>query len=187
VRATGLAHGVFLDVSGPGDAGFPELEEALDEWSSLMASALDTVVQMVAAGLGLPHSTILDLAKNGSHRFRPMATGLGGELKQGTVLAGELRPAAWLPAALTASAAPHCDVCLLTIHGKARYPGLNIWPRNGSHKLPVRMPDGCLLIQVGKELEYLTGGHIRAIYHEVVISDATIEVSPAEPPALCLL
>lgn len=33
-----------------------------------------------------------------------------------------------------------------TIHGKSRYPGLNIWPRNESEKLAVRVPDGCLLV-----------------------------------------
>ena len=34
-----------------------------------------------------------------------------------------------------------------TIHGKSRYPGLNIWPRNESEKLAVRVPDGCLLVR----------------------------------------
>jgi len=33
------------------------------------------------------------------------------------------------------------------------------------------MPDGCLLLQAGKQLEYLTGGHIKAGFHEVVFSD----------------
>ena len=35
----------------------------------------------------------------------------------------------------------------MTIHGKSRFPGLYIWTRDGQ-KLPVRVPDGCLLLQV---------------------------------------
>lgn len=38
------------------------------------------------------------------------------------------------------------------------------------------MPDGCLLLQAGKQLEWLTGGHITAGFHEVVISPETIRV-----------
>ncbi len=36
------------------------------------------------------------------------------------------------------------------------------------------MPDGCLLIQAGKQLEYLTGGHVQAGFHEVVVNDGTL-------------
>ena len=60
----------------------------------------------------------------------------------------------------------HYDLNFLTIHGKSRYPGLSIWLRGG-RRVPVRIPDGCLLIQAGKQMEWLTGGHIRAGFHEV--------------------
>jgi isopenicillin N synthase-like dioxygenase len=65
----------------------------------------------------------------------------------------------------------------LTIHGKSRYPGLNIWARNSPLKIAVKVPTGCLLVQAGKELEYLTGGKILAGYHEVVVNEKTIQVS----------
>jgi len=38
----------------------------------------------------------------------------------------------------------------------------------------VRVPDGCLLVQGGKQLEILTGGHIEAGYHEVVCTPETL-------------
>lgn len=62
----------------------------------------------------------------------------------------------------------------LTIHGKSRYPGLYIWTRGGK-KVLVRVPDGCLLVQAGKQFEYLTGGHVLAGFHEVVVVDETLE------------
>lgn len=39
----------------------------------------------------------------------------------------------------------------------------------------VRVPDGCLLVQAGKQMEYLTGGYIVAGFHEVVVSKETLE------------
>jgi len=51
---------------------------------------------------------------------------------------------------------------------------LYIWLRTGE-RVPVTIPDGCLLVQAAKQIEYLTGGHIFAGFHEVVISDSTLE------------
>lgn len=66
----------------------------------------------------------------------------------------------------------HYDLNFLTIHGRSRYPGLSVWLRDG-RRIPVRLPAGCILIQAGRQLEWLTGGLIRAGMHEVVCSDAT--------------
>ena len=41
----------------------------------------------------------------------------------------------------------HYDLNFLTIHGKARFPGLHVWLRDG-RRVPVKVPDGCLLLQV---------------------------------------
>jgi isopenicillin N synthase-like dioxygenase len=54
----------------------------------------------------------------------------------------------------------------MTIHGKSRFPGLFIWTREGK-RVPVKVPDGCLLVQAGKQFEYLTAGHVLAGFHEV--------------------
>jgi isopenicillin N synthase-like dioxygenase len=70
----------------------------------------------------------------------------------------------------------HYDLNFITIHGKSRFPGLHIWTREGK-KMAVKVPDGCLLIQAGKQLEWLTGGDITAGYHEVVCTEQTLLVN----------
>jgi hypothetical protein len=51
----------------------------------------------------------------------------------------------------TVFAGYHYDLNVMTIHGKSRFPGLFIWLRDGT-RVPVRVPDGCLLLQVGKQV-----------------------------------
>lgn len=63
----------------------------------------------------------------------------------------------------------------MTIHGRSRFPGLNIWARNNQDKIPVKMPPGHLLVQAGRQLEWVTGGVIQAGYHEVLITEDTIK------------
>ncbi len=59
----------------------------------------------------------------------------------------------------------HYDLNFLTVHGRSRFPGLAVWLRDGT-RLPVSIPPGCLLIQAGKQLEWLTAGRVRAGMHE---------------------
>lgn len=68
----------------------------------------------------------------------------------------------------------HYDLNFLTIHGKSNFPGLYVWLRNGE-KVPVKIPDGCLLLQSSKQLEWMTGGHFYAGFHEVIVSDDTLK------------
>ena len=72
----------------------------------------------------------------------------------------------------------HSDLNFLTIHGRSRYPGLNIWARNTGQRIGVQIPPGYnLLVQAGKQLEHITGGLIKAGFHEVVVNDQTLAVS----------
>ena len=50
-------------------------------------------------------------------------------------------------------------------------------------KCAVAVPDGCLLVQAGKQLEYLTGGHILAGFHEVSVNDRTMAAITAAQAA----
>lgn len=77
-------------------------------------------------------------------------------------------------------AAFHRDFDLLTIHGKARYSGLFAWLNTGE-KFIVRVPEGHLLLQAGKQLEWFTGGQIKAGFHEVIHTE---EVEAAKKEAL---
>lgn len=70
----------------------------------------------------------------------------------------------------------HTDLNFLTIHGRSRFPGLHIWARNTGNRIPVKIPPGnYLLVQAGKQIEHITGGLIKAGYHEVVINEKTLD------------
>ncbi|OBZ79505.1 hypothetical protein A0H81_00804 [Grifola frondosa] len=79
--------------------------------------------------------------KNASHLLAPTASDLVKYGQKDTILAGF-----------------HTDLNFLTIHGRSRYPGLNIWARNTGKRLAVRFPPTgrYLLVQAGKQLEHLS-------------------------------
>lgn len=136
--------------------GFPEWDEVMNSFGKKMIDALDTVSRALAVGTGLEPEHFVKMMRNGPHLLAPTGTDLGKHCEQGKCFAGF-----------------HYDVNFLTIHGKARFPALNVWLRNGE-KLAVKMPSGCLLIQAGKQLEWLTGGVIQAGMHEVVCLEQTL-------------
>ena len=99
----------------------------MDKWGNLLYGAVDTVAQMAAVGMGVPHDTFTSRMKGGSHLLAPT----GSDLEKndvGAVFAG------W-----------HYDISFMTIHGKSRYPGLSVWTRDWQKKA-VKIPQGCLLI-----------------------------------------
>lgn len=115
-----------------------------------------TVSEMLALGLDLPRDTFTSQMKGGVQLLAPTGSDLSKYNKKDDVLAGF-----------------HYDLNFLTIHGKSNYPGLYVWLRDGE-KVPVRIPDGCLLLQSSKMLEHITGGYFYAGYHEVIVSDDTL-------------
>ncbi|KAJ3694661.1 hypothetical protein LUZ60_000038 [Juncus effusus] len=137
--------------------GFPEWKETMDFWGSKMISAIEVVAEMAAVGFGLQKDAFTSLMNQGPHLLAPTGSDLNKHGKVGTVFAGF-----------------HYDLNFLTIHGRSRFPGLNIWIRSGQ-KMEVKVPLGCLLIQAGKQLEWLTGGECLAGMHEVVVTDRTLE------------
>ncbi|KAL4555543.1 hypothetical protein LXL04_038165 [Taraxacum kok-saghyz] len=132
--------------------GFLEWKETMDSWGSKMISAIEAVAEMAAIGFGLPKDAFTGLMKNGPHLLAPTWSNLERHGKVGTVFAGY-----------------HYDLNFLTIHGRSRFPGLSIWLRNGK-KVEVKVPVGCLLIQTGKQIEWLTAGDCIAGMHEVVVT-----------------
>lgn len=137
--------------------GFPEWKETMDLWGNKMISAIEVVAEMAAIGFGLPKDAFTSLMKQGPHLLAPTGSDLERYGNLGMVFAGY-----------------HYDLNFLTIHGRSRFPGLNIWLRNGQ-KVEVKVPVGCLLVQTGKELEWLTGGECLAGMHEVVVTDRTVD------------
>lgn len=137
--------------------GFPEWKETMDSWGYKMIAAIEVVAEMAAIGFGLPKDAFTSLMKLGPHLLAPTGSDLEKYNEEGTVFAGY-----------------HYDLNFLTIHGRSRFPGLNIWLRNGQ-KVAVKVPVGCLLIQTGKQIEWLTGGECIAGMHEVVATNRTID------------
>lgn len=133
---------------------FPEFASISDNWGNLMLNSVFTVSSMLELGLGLKKGSFTDRLNYGVHVLGPTGSNLD-KYKKGTVFAGL-----------------HYDISFLTIHGKSKFPGLFVWLRNGE-KMSVKIPDGCLLLQAGREIEYFTAGFIKAGMHEVVYTEET--------------
>mmetsp|Transcript_15745 Transcript_15745/g.26564 ORF Transcript_15745/g.26564 Transcript_15745/m.26564 type:complete len:162 (-) Transcript_15745:241-726(-) len=127
----------------------------MDKWGYKLHSAVYTVAEMAALGMGAEKNAFTKCLDGGAHLLAP--TGSDLELKgKGSIFAGF-----------------HYDISFMTIHGKSRFPGLFVWLRN-DQKLQVKVPDGCLLIQSGITFEHMTGGYVHAGFHEVVSTDQTV-------------
>ncbi|KAM5347173.1 hypothetical protein ACJ41O_010178 [Fusarium nematophilum] len=132
---------------------------AMNQWGTSMKNAVSKLAEMTAVGLGLPAEFFSDAGRYGPHLLAPTASDLKKYGQTDTILAGF-----------------HTDLNFLTIHGRSRYPGLHIWARNTGNRIPVKIPPGnYLLVQAGKQIEHITGGLIKAGYHEVVVNDKTVE------------
>ncbi|KAL8003480.1 putative oxoglutarate/iron-dependent dioxygenase, isopenicillin N synthase [Plasmopara halstedii] len=137
---------------------FPEWENIMNMWGHKMLDTITDLVELVALGLGLDKDALANRIKFGPHLLAPTGSNFHKFNQLNDVLA-----------------AYHYDLNLLTIHGKSRFPGLFIWLRDGT-RTAVTIPDGCLLVQAGKQMEYLTGGYIQAGFHEVIVADSTLRV-----------
>ncbi|KAI0756754.1 Clavaminate synthase-like protein [Daedaleopsis nitida] len=132
----------------------------MEKWGTSMKTAVENLAEMAAVGLGLDRETFREAGRYGPHLLAPTASDLVKYGEKDTILAGF-----------------HTDLNFLTIHGRSRYPGLNIWARNTGKRIAVKFPPTgrYLLVQAGKQLEHLSGGLIKAGFHEVVVNEATIE------------
>ncbi|KAL2912874.1 hypothetical protein HK105_207655 [Polyrhizophydium stewartii] len=138
-------------------AAIPDWSDKMNHWGNRMLDAVTVVSEVAAVGLGLERDTFSKRSRFGPHLLAPTGSDLEKYGEIGSVLAGF-----------------HTDLNFLTIHGKSRFPGLHIWTPSGQ-KLLVKIPDGSLLVQAGKQFEWLTGGHIQAGYHEVVVVPQTLD------------
>lgn len=137
----------------------------MDGWGGALLGTAACVAEMLAVGLGLPRDALTSRMAGAPHLLAPTASDLTVHGAKGTVLAGV-----------------HYDLNFLSVHGKSRYPGLYVWTRAGT-RVAVRLPPGCLLLQAGKQLEHVTGGHVSAGFHEVVVDDGTLAAVAAASSA----
>jgi isopenicillin N synthase-like dioxygenase len=134
----------------------------MDMWGNKMQQAVFVLAEMAAEGFAMPADAFTSRMMYGPHLLAPTGSDFNKFGNKGTVLAGY-----------------HYDLNFLTIHGKSRFPGLNVWTREG-RRMGVAIPDGCLLVQAGRQIEYLTGGHVLAGYHEVVVNEQTVNAISAK-------
>jgi isopenicillin N synthase-like dioxygenase len=137
---------------------FPQWTEVMNMWGEKMKDACFTLAEMAAVGFHLDKEAFTSRMLYGPHLLAPTGSDFNKYGTLGTVLAGY-----------------HYDLNFMTIHGKSRFPGLNAWTREGK-KVNVVVPDGCLILQAGKQLEYLTAGHVMAGFHEVIVTKDTRRV-----------
>lgn len=119
---------------------FPNWQKNMDGWGDLMKDSCFTVSEMLALGFGWQKDELTKRLKGATHLLAPTGSNLARFNKEDDILSGF-----------------HYDLNFITIHGKSRYPGLYVWTREGQ-KMAVKVPEGCLLIQASKQLEWLTGG-----------------------------
>ena len=115
-------------------AAFPEWAKTMNAWGEVLLNAGKDVATLAAHGFGMEDDALASRMELGPHLLAPTATNLAKHDTVGDVLAGY-----------------HYDLNFMTVHGKSRFPGLYVWTRAGV-KMPVKVPDGCLLIQVRTEL-----------------------------------
>ncbi|KAJ7277063.1 hypothetical protein O6H91_Y391900 [Diphasiastrum complanatum] len=120
--------------------GFPDWIEVMNGWGTKMIAAVEwqVVAEMAAIGFGIPQFAFTSLMSQGPHLLAPTGSDLSKYSEERSIFAGY-----------------HYDLNFLSIHGKSRFPGLFIWLRSGE-KISVNVPFGCLLVQAGKQVPYLS-------------------------------
>lgn len=135
----------------------PEWENIINDLGNCFMKVFNKLLKYLAEELNLDENYFQDLCEQGNHMIAPTFSDLSKYNKENTILAGF-----------------HSDISFLTIHGKSKFSGLNIWTRD-NERITVIVPDGYFLVQSGKQLQYITGGYILAGFHEVVVNDKTIK------------
>jgi isopenicillin N synthase-like dioxygenase len=128
-----------------------------NSWGQKLLTTGGTVLKMLEEVLGLEPGTLQNMTVGAPHLLGPNAANLDALNVPGTIIN-----------------AYHYDLNALTIHGPANYPGLRIWLRDNT-SLSVKMPPGHILIQVGQQLEWITGGLLTAGMHEVVVTQEGLD------------
>lgn len=132
-------------------------EMIMNRWGNNLLDVVFKVTEIIEKGLVLEHGELTNRLNGGHHLLAPTGVDVLNNSNLNTVYASY-----------------HKDISFFTIHGKSRFPGLYVWLRNGK-KMKVKIPDGCLLLQVGEQLEWLTGGYFLSGYHEVICDQSTLE------------
>lgn len=122
----------------------------MDNHAALVLDVAHRLAALIALGYGLSADTLTKHMQGGANVLGVTCSHFDETSVPGTVQAG------W-----------HYDFNTLTVHPPASGNGLLAWNRDWE-RFEVDVPSGCFLVQAGKELEWYTGGRIRAGFHEVL-------------------
>lgn len=142
----------FLDPENKNPEDFPEFENVMSSWGNQLLRAGETVSEMIAVGFKMERDSFLKKTKGAHSLLSPSAINLKG-LNEETVISSI-----------------HYDFNFLTLHASCGFPGLYIWNRYNK-RIPVDIPNDCLLVQNGEMLERLTSGYLKKSLHEVVFDN----------------
>lgn len=132
-------------------AELPEFRETFEALYAAFEQAGARVLEAIAIHLGLPHDWFAAAVEDGNSVMRL--------LHYPPIAAGNAEGAV--------RAAAHGDINTITLLLGAKEAGLELLTAQG-HWLPVAVPDGALVVNVGDMLDRLTNGRLRSTTHRVV-------------------
>lgn len=135
----------------------PELFALAQAWGDSLRLGGMMLLEMAAIGWGVEREFFTGRMRFGPHFLAPTGSDLVAHGTPGTVLAGF-----------------HNDMSLATVHGPATDPGLFAWTTAGIRH-PVRLPSKHLILQCGRQMQWLTGGTAHRVFHEVAVVEASRE------------
>ena len=141
------------------------------------------VSEYISVGLGQSPRLLRDMLEHpdGPHCLAPTGVNLREEFARGcTGRADKSDLLSWLASERYCLDGFHNDVNLITVHARANTPGLHTWSATGERYDALTVPEGCLVVQSGRQLRHLTGGVIPAMYHEVTTTPGMIPYARAE-------
>ncbi|XP_058784811.1 uncharacterized protein LOC131659671 [Vicia villosa] len=132
-------------------------KDKFDGCGDKLLDTLRLVAELLAFGYRLPRDTFSSFIHMGPHFLVASGLDLRDLGDEGTLLS---------PC--------QCDSTFLSIQAGNMFPGLNMWAKSG-RKVEVAIPDGCLLVQTGKQIEWMTAGSCKASRYERVLSKKVID------------
>lgn len=149
--------------------GQKRLEEDVLPYTRMFTRLAFGLVSMLEYGLDLPEGTWLHpMKERANHLFYPTGVDLASHMPTLFDETKEFQAASIFGF--------HNDFSFLTLHGVASEPGLYVWNYKTKRRIPVRYPADHILVQSGRQLEWYSGGSIKASYHEVAVRQENLGI-----------